>query len=486
VPTRAIKASLHVIEGADVLAEGFRRSRYAWNEVWWCAVGYNSKLRWKIRRDLRSVKELIAKGVYPKYPGKFTMGKELKDHWAFAGLSDRCSGGILDDFDAAMRSWFANVRSNPDARPPRPLSKDKDECHILKFQIGRNAKPVGNWQYRLTVLGGKEERRHTTVQVHVRPGVKMDSIKWIYVKQEVKKNRYQISLLTEREAASSAGDAWAGLDLGIINIGALAISDGTHILYSGKQMLDTKRHAQKRAKDCKPSGYTGKEEHLASSPQSKRYLNHGSRSVDLAVQNFTTHVITVCAALGAGRLAVGDLTGIRKDKDFGKAMNQKLHQWPFARIIEQLKWKGEEHGVEVIQVSERYTSQICSGCGQRRKSNRVERGLYVCDNCELTINADMNGAVNIMSKVSPSAIAQGVGADFTSAPSPVPESSNGQGREPAKGDGDFYVAKYGPDWSISLSAVGKPRGIRKSSHFATLSDVCGTLEQSSFDFFAVE
>lgn len=481
--TRAIKASLHTISGDDILTEGFRRSRYVWNELWWCTVGYNSKLR-RIRGDWRNGKELIAKGIYPKYPGKFTMGKEIKDHWAFAGLSDRCSGGILDEFDASMRSWFANVKSNPQARPPRP--KSKDGACLLKFQVGRNAKPVGNWQYRLTVLGGKEERRHVTVQIHVRPGVKMDSIKWIYIKPEVKKNRYQISLLTERESALSAGDAWAGLDMGIVNIGALAISDGTHILYSGKQMLDVKRHAQKRAKDCKPSGYTGKEERLPSSDQKKQYLNHGSNSVDLACHNFTTHVIEVCVALGVGRLAVGDLTGIRTGKDFGKSTNQKLHQWSFARITEQLKWKGEEHGVEIVQVSERYTSQTCSGCGQRRKSNRVERGLYVCDNCGLTINADMNGAVNIMSKVSPSAIAQGVGADFTSAPSLAPESINGQGKESAKGKGDFYVAKYGPDWSISISAVGKPRGIRKSNYFATVAEVCGTLEQTCFDFFAVE
>lgn len=483
MPVRAIKASLHITENDDVLTEGFRRSRYVWNELWWCALGYNSKLR-RIRGESRNGKELIAKGVQPKYPGKFTMGKEIKDHWAFAGLSDRCSGGILEEFDANMRSWFANVKSNPKARPPR--AKSKDGACVLKFQIGRNAKPVGNWQYRLTVLGGKEERRHVAVQVHVRPGVKMASIKWIYIKPEVKKGRYQVSLLTEREAALPAGDAWAGLDLGIVNIGALSISDGTHILYAGKQMLDVKRHAQKRAKDCKPSGYTGKEERLPSSEQKKRYLNHGSSSVDLACHNFTTHVITVCAALGVGRLAVGDLTGIRQDKDFGKAMNQKLHQWPFARIIEQLKWKGEEHGVEVIQVSERYTSQTCSGCGQRRKSNRVERGLYICDNCGLQINADVNGAVNIMSKVSPSAMAQGVGADFTSAPSPVLGSSDGQGGESAKGAGDFYVAKYGPDWSISLSAVGKRRGIRKSNHFATVATICDTLEQSSFDFFSVE
>jgi hypothetical protein len=30
---------------------------------------------------------------------------------------------------------------------------------------------------------------------------------------------------------------------------------------------------------------------------------------------------------------------------------------------------------------------------------RVERGLYVCSSCEMTMNADVNGAVNIRRKI---------------------------------------------------------------------------------------
>ena len=33
-----------------------------------------------------------------------------------------------------------------------------------------------------------------------------------------------------------------------------------------------------------------------------------------------------------------------------------------------------------------------------RKSNRKKRGLYVCKFCGRTINADVNGAVNILKK----------------------------------------------------------------------------------------
>ena len=36
--------------------------------------------------------------------------------------------------------------------------------------------------------------------------------------------------------------------------------------------------------------------------------------------------------------------------------------------------------------------------GIKCKSNRIHRGLYVCQNCGRTINADLNGAINILKK----------------------------------------------------------------------------------------
>jgi putative transposase len=55
--------------------------------------------------------------------------------------------------------------------------------------------------------------------------------------------------------------------------------------------------------------------------------------------------------------------------------------------------------MKVEFVNEAYTSQTCSNCGLVRKGNRVKRGLYVCKSCNLKLNADINGAINIMRKV---------------------------------------------------------------------------------------
>ena len=56
---------------------------------------------------------------------------------------------------------------------------------------------------------------------------------------------------------------------------------------------------------------------------------------------------------------------------------------------------GEEYGITVRKVSERNTSRTCCLCG-RKHNGRVERGLMVCRETHQSINADVNGAVNIL------------------------------------------------------------------------------------------
>jgi len=65
-----------------------------------------------------------------------------------------------------------------------------------------------------------------------------------------------------------------------------------------------------------------------------------------------------------------------------------------------IQYKAEEVGIKTIFVEESYTSQTCAVCGNVNKSNRKYRGLYVCS-CKNVLNADVNGAINILKRVVP-------------------------------------------------------------------------------------
>src|SRR6056297_1535040 len=72
-----------------------------------------------------------------------------------------------------------------------------------------------------------------------------------------------------------------------------------------------------------------------------------------------------------------------------------LHGWAFDHFISILEYKASVESIEVVEVSERDTSKTCCTCGKTDDSQRVHRGLYVCDECDAAFNADVNGAENI-------------------------------------------------------------------------------------------
>ena len=95
-------------------------------------------------------------------------------------------------------------------------------------------------------------------------------------------------------------------------------------------------------------------------------------------------------------IAVGNLRGIRKNKK-GRKANRKINTMPFHQLKEYIKYKAFEKGIAVIEVSEFNTSKQCSRCGSMR-TERPSQGVFICSDCGYKINADVNGAKNILKR----------------------------------------------------------------------------------------
>ena len=95
-------------------------------------------------------------------------------------------------------------------------------------------------------------------------------------------------------------------------------------------------------------------------------------------------------------IAIGKLENI-KNKRRGRKANRKINSVPSQRLREYIKYKAMERGILVIEVPEYNTSRRCSCCGSMNTS-RPSRGLFVCKDCGYQINADVNGAQNILKR----------------------------------------------------------------------------------------
>jgi putative transposase len=114
-------------------------------------------------------------------------------------------------------------------------------------------------------------------------------------------------------------------------------------------------------------------------------------------------IVEQCVDRGVGTIAVGHPKHIRDDEDWGRHGNKRLHDWAFETLLSHIEYKAEKCGIDVERVDEAElkTSKTCCECGMKADSNRVERGLYVCEYCELVANSDLNAAENMRATVTP-------------------------------------------------------------------------------------
>ena len=115
-----------------------------------------------------------------------------------------------------------------------------------------------------------------------------------------------------------------------------------------------------------------------------------------------------------GTLVIGKNDGWKQAIGLGKRTNQNFVFVPHARFVALLRYKAELVGIQVVVSEESYTSK-CSfldlesvGKHDVYVGKRVKRGLFQAA-AGRRLNADINGAYNVMRKVVPDAFGNGIG-----------------------------------------------------------------------------
>ncbi|WP_288104693.1 transposase, partial [Thermofilum sp.] len=95
---------------------------------------------------------------------------------------------------------------------------------------------------------------------------------------------------------------------------------------------------------------------------------------------------------GVGEVVIG------YPKEIARKRGNKLtaNFWSYGYIIRRFEEVGEELGIKTVEVNEVNTSKTCSLCGEVHINGRIKRGLYKCPRMGKVVNADLNGAINIL------------------------------------------------------------------------------------------
>jgi putative transposase len=329
----------------------------------------------------------------------------LKSHERYDDLHSQSSQRVLQELAEAFNGWYGKRQNGDTNANPPGYRKHGDEHPRSTVTFKNKGFKLDSKYQRVRLSKGSNLKEYWSdfvlCEYQTRPDVDLSAVESV---QQVRAvwtgDEWELHFVckVEIEVSESPGEKTVGVDLGINNFAALAYEDGHSELYPLNCLKQDDYYFSKRIARCDDS----------ESEQVTRLNQKKSARRTHYFHTLSKHIVQRCVDEGIGTIVVGDLSGIRENeeddesKNWGKHGNLDLHSWAFDRFTDLLSYKAEMEGISVEQVSERDTSKTCSCCGRKRKVNRVERGLYVCDECGAVANADVNGAENIRQKVSPS------------------------------------------------------------------------------------
>jgi putative transposase len=235
---------------------------------------------------------------------------------------------------------------------------------------------------------------------------------------------YVVEVIYTIEPIQGSTDAsfCAAIDLGVTNLAAITSNREGFIprLVNGRTLKAINQWYNKRMKEltlCLPQV---DRDHVTK--QMECLITKRNRRVNHYLHAASKTIIDFLVRQGIGTMIVGKNPLWKQKVSMSKRNNQNFVQIPHAKFIDMLTYKASLVGIQVEIQEESYTSKASfldldpiptykpdDETEYTFSGRRVKRGLYRASGKRF-MNADINGAYNILRKSRPNAFAKGVAA----------------------------------------------------------------------------
>jgi putative transposase len=195
----------------------------------------------------------------------------------------------------------------------------------------------------------------------------------------------------------------ASIDLGVNNFVTMVNNIGIKpIVINGRGIKSYNQYWNKQI--AKYRSVLKKTNKLDWSKRLQRMTDKRNFKMDYFTHCASKYLVWYCINNDIGTIVVGKNNRWKQESKMSTTNNQKFIQIPYDLFIKKLKYKCEEIGINIIENEEGYTSGTSFLDNEEpiksnyNKSRRIHRGLFESNN-GIKINADCNGAYQIMRKV---------------------------------------------------------------------------------------
>ncbi len=311
---------------------------------------------------------------------------ELKNAFPeYRGVHSQVLQDVARRVDKSYDNFYRRIREKKNGKHIKagfPRFKSMDRYNSITYtQSG--FKILDNCQVILSKIGEIRVFMHRPI---------IGDIRTLSIKHDMVGDWF-MTIVTEHEKVKGKGlvlsmpENAVGIDLGLESF--MTMSDGTYI--ESPRFLRGSEKQLKKAQKSLSRKRKGSENRV----KAKKRVAKVHRKIQRQRNDFL-HKISSGLVENHDLIVFEDLNiaGMVKNHHLAKSIADA--SWN--RIIQYTWYKAESAGAMVVLVDPMYTSRKCSVCGSIKHDLELSDRIYHCEACGLTIDRDLNAAINIRNR----------------------------------------------------------------------------------------
>lgn len=352
----------------------------------------------------------FTEGEFLKYEKNYTL---LKSSDNYKMLNSNMAQQILKEVDGSFKSFFGLLKlakkgkyAFKDCKLPHYLPKDGYTTLVIGF-VRLNGNKL------ILPFSNTYKKSHKPVEITIPPILLDKKVKEIRIIPKANARFFEIQYIYEAghiQRNLNTNNALA-LDLGINNLVTAVSSTGKSFIIDGKKLKSINQWYNKQNAHLQS---IKDKQHISKRPTNKQKANARNRNnkINDYMNKTARIIIDYCINNDIGTLIVGYNETFQRNSNIGKINNQAFVNIPYGQLRSKLEYLCELNGIAFVKQEESYTSKASfwdkdnipvynndNPKTYQFSGNRIYRGLYKTANGKY-LNADVNGALNIMKKSS--------------------------------------------------------------------------------------
>ena len=379
-----------------------------------------SKEEYLILRELcHSAKNLYNQAVYNirqyyfdegKYLNYVENNKLLKSSENYKILNSNMAQQILKEVDGAFKSFFRllKLKSKGEYKEkvklPNYLPKNSFTTLVVGFvRLNENT--------FILPYSQSYKKNHRPIKINIPPLLLDKNIKEIRIIPKFNARFFEIQYTyqVENEERNLDKNNALAIDLGVNNLATCVTNRGKSFIVDGKKLKSINQWFNKY--NAKLQSIKDKQGYGKTLTMKQKYIwNKRNNRVNDYLSKSARIIINYCLENNIGTLVCGYNNDFQRNSDIGKKNNQNFVNIPFSKLQSKLEYLCEFYGIKYVDQEESYTSKASffdmniipeykekDNIEYSFSGKRVRRGMYKTLKGYI-LNADVNGALNILKK----------------------------------------------------------------------------------------